>query len=718
MDKQDFEYSNVFKSVLSTKGDLKLKLEDLWSEYKSAWSHSLKEFHSVLKIILESEFGVTFFQKKTKDLLEVFDTVNDHGDQALDILDEISMIAKNGDTFVANAIREFLNSRYGDSARLKNALDIAKFYSGETTGVVSLVNLIMHVQPGSFVYHHNGWGVGEIKSVDILKGSAKVDFEGSEFTVDTLLRGLKGSTSIMPSDHFLVERFKYPDEMEEKALKDPESVLIKAIKDVGALSSQGVTLLFKDAVISSKKWKSWIAKARAIVKSSDKIIVGSDKRWSLCKADETKNPPISSLAAIEKQASSVLSNANLHNDPQFIETTRKIIESILESDIEKDSKILAMIYADYCGIPQENLVDLIVESKEDSFKAFASIQKIQIKKRVSNILSETAEGIELLKEFFVNSLAKGYRNDIRLVLLSAGEWKEFYESQVDDVINGAEGDSELKSWILRKMLQDAACKISTMEVLSRIVKLMSRISKIESEKPIIKKLATMIRKDHYKVVRMAFENSNSENVRDFLVLAEQCSEFVSSQTNDVKVMRSIANVVFPGNFGTKESKDIEKDPCVWTTREGLERAREKVKKIMSVELSENTQDIKKARAYGDLRENAEYSSAIDKRRELQSVANKLLNMIKYAKCIEDFSVDVNKVSVGCEVVLSDSAGKSIKYSILGPWDVRDKKNSEVISYDTGVAKTLISKGKGEEVRIGGKTYKVSDISVSSMLAQV
>jgi transcription elongation factor GreA len=116
--------------------------------------------------------------------------------------------------------------------------------------------------------------------------------------------------------------------------------------------------------------------------------------------------------------------------------------------------------------------------------------------------------------------------------------------------------------------------------------------------------------------------------------------------------------------------------------------------------------IATARAFGDLSENEEYSSA---RAEQKQVENRILeieDILKSAKIIRNATHD--KVTMGASVTVS-LLGKKNTYSIVGPVEA-DPLNGK-ISDVSPIGKALMGKKVGEEFELpNGNKGKIVEIN--------
>jgi transcription elongation factor GreA len=142
------------------------------------------------------------------------------------------------------------------------------------------------------------------------------------------------------------------------------------------------------------------------------------------------------------------------------------------------------------------------------------------------------------------------------------------------------------------------------------------------------------------------------------------------------------------------------------TAAGAERLRQELDQLKRVERPRIVNAIAEARAHGDLKENAEYHAA----REQQSFAEGRIRDIE-AKLSNAQVIDVSampsddKVIFGATVTLVNlDTEESRVYQIVGD-DEADVKSGK-ISYQSPIARALIGKREGDEVRVNTPSGEV------------
>ncbi|WP_410512813.1 transcription elongation factor GreA [Paenibacillus sp. BR2-3] len=137
---------------------------------------------------------------------------------------------------------------------------------------------------------------------------------------------------------------------------------------------------------------------------------------------------------------------------------------------------------------------------------------------------------------------------------------------------------------------------------------------------------------------------------------------------------------------------------VFLTKEGLAKLEDELKELKTVKRKELAARLKLAISYGDLKENSEYHSAKDDQSFMETRIMILEKMLTKARIVDEKSMDMTAVSVGCVVILNDlEYSEKIEYRVVGPAeaDVLDNK----ISYESPLGKELIGKKIGDIINV-------------------
>lgn len=148
------------------------------------------------------------------------------------------------------------------------------------------------------------------------------------------------------------------------------------------------------------------------------------------------------------------------------------------------------------------------------------------------------------------------------------------------------------------------------------------------------------------------------------------------------------------------------------TSTGLKEMEEKLDFLKTVRRLEIAEEIKRARAFGDLSENAEYDEAKNEQARIEGEIMTIEKMLKNAVVVDEDEVDYKKVNVGTYVrVLDKEFDEELEYQIVGSAEADLSKNK--ISNESPVGKALMGKKVGNVVKVetpgGVLKFKILDI---------
>lgn len=151
------------------------------------------------------------------------------------------------------------------------------------------------------------------------------------------------------------------------------------------------------------------------------------------------------------------------------------------------------------------------------------------------------------------------------------------------------------------------------------------------------------------------------------------------------------------------------------TYTGLKSLENELEDLKVVRRKEVAQKIKEAREQGDLSENAEYDAAKDEQRDIEARIEEIEKILKNADVVDEEEVDLNKISVGCTVLLYDEEfEEEVEYKLVGSTEANSLAGK--ISNESPLGAALLGKSIGDEVvvetQVGVMEYKVLKIDRS------
>ena len=146
------------------------------------------------------------------------------------------------------------------------------------------------------------------------------------------------------------------------------------------------------------------------------------------------------------------------------------------------------------------------------------------------------------------------------------------------------------------------------------------------------------------------------------------------------------------------------------TQEGYDKLKDEIEELKS-KRAQSIEEIKKAAADKDFRENAPLEAAREARSHLEGRIQELEEISKSATIIDEVQKDALKVSIGDSVILCDESGEELCYMIVSPREADPTQGR--ISHNSPIGKTIIGRVQGETVEIdapvGKLRYRIKNI---------
>lgn len=153
---------------------------------------------------------------------------------------------------------------------------------------------------------------------------------------------------------------------------------------------------------------------------------------------------------------------------------------------------------------------------------------------------------------------------------------------------------------------------------------------------------------------------------------------------------------------------------LYVTKETLEKMKEELQQMRTVERPAAAKAIAEAREKGDLKENAEYDAAKEAQGILEAKLKKLENDIALARVVEADDVDTSKVSILTKVtILNMNNKKKLTYQIVSEKEADLKLGK--ISVTSPIGQGLLGRKVGDvaevQVPAGLIRFKIEEITV-------
>jgi len=132
------------------------------------------------------------------------------------------------------------------------------------------------------------------------------------------------------------------------------------------------------------------------------------------------------------------------------------------------------------------------------------------------------------------------------------------------------------------------------------------------------------------------------------------------------------------------------------THDGLIKIETELEQLKTVRRKEVAEKIKEARAFGDISENSEYDEAKNEQAEVEARIQKLENIVRTARVVDESEIRDDLVMVGTKVRVFDKEfDEEVEYTIVGATEADPFEDK--ISMDSPIGEALIGKKEGDVV---------------------
>ena len=696
------------------------KFFQLWEEYCTSDNVEAEEFTELLDMIIESDFAKLFGQF-VETAIPLWRTIEDK-EESYSVLKRLIDLQTTNSQTLAELTLDALTKRYGSDVNFKEKIRQAGLRTMENfQGAISNYELLTHLEAGNFVFHTSGWGTGEIMEVSLIREQVAIEFENvtgiKHLTFDNAFKTLVP----LPKEHFLARRFSDPDRFEEEARNHPVKTIKTLLRDLGPQTASEIKDEMCDLVIPEKDWSKWWQSTRAKLKKDTMVECPASLRdpFILRSAEVSHEEQLHSAIEDKSDVDAIVQTSysyardfpHMFKKAEVKESLKnKLLELLRLDDLTIIQRLQILIFLESMfahHVEGQNTKDFIRDERYIE-NIINKMDIVAFKKRALVTLRETREDWAEIFISMLHSVQQSTLKDYVLKELSQGSTRGQLEEKLAELIEHPERDPEIFFWYFQKLAKKESAELpfADREGLNRAFEAMLiLLHKVEHEpeyKDLTKKIYNYLTAKRFAIVREMIEDTDMDFIQEFLLLVSKCHVFSELEK---KIMRSLAQVVHP-SLAPKQNHMEEQlnEDTIWTTEAGYLRTQERIKHIATVEMIENAKEVEAARALGDLRENAEYKFACERRARLQGELKVLSKLLGKARIITRDDIFAESVGVGSVVQLQNSEGGNLKFTLLGPWDTNPEEN--IISYQSQLAQSMHGKKVGDSFTFKEEEYKV------------
>ncbi len=715
-------YLDEFKKQIDKK-DVH-KFFQLWEEYCTNDQVDTVEFLQLLKLIKKSDFAKHFGQF-IETALPLLEYIKDE-DTSYEVLKHLIDLQNTNSPLLAETSLTAIQKKFKNDPLFQERIRLVGLRTKDNfQGAISNYELLAHMEKGNCVYHNGGWGTGEIIEVSPLRQQVSCEFENVTGIKHITFENAFKTLVPLSDDNFLARRFAHPDELEAQAKKDPVEILKLMLRDLGQLTAGQIKDELSELVIPEKEWTKWWQNARTRIKK-DTMVQVPDKlsepfvlrtteiphEQSLLKAIQHKVDP---ATIIQTSYTYVRDFPNVLRNEEVKRTLLEKLVSLLEHPgLTKDLELQLLIFLEgsfnykVAGkTPSE-----YIQKLDNLEVVINNIEIAALKKRALVLIREHHKNWKDLFRSMFFSVSQGALRDYIVAELNTDETRDILLDNLESLLLNPENHPEVFFWYFQKVVAKEGENIpfhdkeGQCRFLESFMVLIHKIEHDGQHRELLKKMYNFITAKRYEVLRRLIEDTSIEFIHEFLLLVSKCHLF---NDQEKKTFKALAQVVHPSLAPAKESKATTQlsGHMIWTTQEGYDKTQERIKYIATIEMIENSREVEAARALGDLRENAEYKFACERRSRLQGEMRHLSQQLNRARVITAQDVFTDEIGVGAIVTLSDPNGNEVVYTILGPWDAN--VDAGIISFQSKLAESMIGRKIGDVIKFRDEEYVVKGV---------
>ncbi len=555
--------------------------------------------------------------------------------------------------------------------------------------------LRFEIGAGYFLF---GRGLGRVVETNLALQKVKIKFEKATPLVVRRDEAKKLLTWL-PPEHFMMRRLEDPQGVRARAAAEPDAVLRELLTHFRRPLTAGEIRECMTGVVEGPQWSSWWNRA----KSHPQVLTSRERKSAFAWSQSSEAADISVLAEFKaapfEQKLELARRHAKRGGGVKEEIVSRLLDELgrLAKGPAGDALEIFFLLEELQGLPAGSAspVEGILRGPEAA-KAIIQVRERRYREKIYADLTRIRpdDWPAVTREAFFEEPDFRLMSTLYEMLRDRGP-ERASDKLVADAIFAPRKYPRAFVWAAKNvLLRDELKERASHSVVSKILDALESLE--------FKELKTPLR-EHFEEGGLAFvvfERSDRDGADLLLSLVDSAAGLEDHRKTELR------RAIFSKYPDIRKRLD---DDALYVTLESLEARRKELEQLVKVDIPQNTEAIRTAREYGDLRENFEYHAARQKHELLQSRASQLHTELRKARLIDHSSVDASRVSLGTRVTLEPLAGGEPRFAtILGPWD-SDPEHG-VYSYLSEFAKGLLKRGRDETVIIEDREWRITEIA--------
>jgi transcription elongation GreA/GreB family factor len=582
---------------------------------------------------------------------------------------------------------------------------------------------LSQLAPGNYCLHKS-WGAGKVIEWDIRSGKITINFEKNENATLGLQLAIS-KTEPLEADHFRAQKLEAMDELRSLATNDPVELVRRTLKsNGGTMKIDALERELIGSVVPEENYKKWWDGAKKQLRESRAAVVPTKRTEPLVLRDENVSPADSLLQDFEVardfKAKARALEAIIKDFKHFKDNTeaQEAINKSIDESVRKGMKL-------HLG----QALDLLV-GRDELMAASEVIELDASALRVSDIIANEGEKIgselgslpaarqRMVFEAYPAAFGDAWVTELLAIFDVVGPRglaeiaklliEEEKSTELFDFLGKHIGGRTLGAdsllWVCRERKKSSQ-PVFDIEVGNAILSLLER-DVMEDGPRKSSRLQSYFMEDR-ALISDLLDGAANNDVRNFARKLHQSQIFPEL---DRKSLMARVIKACPQTQELVNSDGAEKkDDGVISSWDSIAKRKEDLEDLISNQIPQNREDIKIARSYGDLRENAEYHMAKDHQKVLMRRQGEHEAALASVQGTDFSNVGTDEVNIGTVVTFEDAQGNSVVYTVLGAWDSDTDNN--VISYLSELGNSMLGLKVGDSVKV-----QKTDMTVKSIEA--
>jgi len=668
------------------------ELESLWMAQLDRDPSDVDSFITIGKALRKAE------QRNQSDTLMglLADTLKERNlwPQRLAALKELGRLSKHP-TQIRPPLEEALRKALSGHRNFDRAFEFAKFNDPTSNPVerAEKIEAWLAYDEGE-CFFMAGRGAGNVIELNPDLGICRLDFERDKRVAVPLGAAAKFLTPL-PAGHVLREKFSDRDKVRAEAKASPSQFVARVLQSFGRPMMMGE---IRDAVIGivpEEKWTSWWTAAR---KNPQVVVSGTGAKATYAWSASTGEAETAVRRDFDKaDLKTKLDLARKHSArgqeiaTYFAEALAAEAERISRTDAPMAWQILATLET----LPGNYTSHIDIHSLLTGAMAARTIGGVtdkQLRERALQIVrAQHPDWVKVYSEAFFIDDEPRILSMIMSALEDTGQ-TEVRDRLIDETLRYPRRHPRAFFWYAKRVSEDQTwADRASYPLLFQILEAVSS-DEFSSVKA---RLREMFDKGSL-AIRVIMQKDDEEQARK---LVETLDRYAAVEEYRREIVKNAAYMKYPA------LREPAAEP-VYTTAESLEKKRNELTHLKSVEIPANSKALQAAREMGDLRENFEYKAARQRAEYLSARVGELASELSRVRVLETNQIDTTAVRVGTTVVLSNGDVHR-EITILGPWESAPEHG--IYSNQSDVAKKLIGHVAGDIVSFMGNDYMIEAI---------